>query len=89
MGGGDLMDTSALKASWAVVTAANDKVPQYFYSHLFLSHPELRPMFPIQMTGQRDKFVTALGAVVSNADNLDDVMPFIEQLGRDHVASLW
>ena len=41
-------------------------------------------MFPIQMTGQRDKFVTALGAVVANADNLDDVMPFIEQLGRDH-----
>ena len=78
------MDTSALRNSWAVVTAANDKVPQYFYSHLFVSHPELRSMFPIQMTGQRDKFVTALGAIVSNADNLDDVMPFIEQLGRDH-----
>jgi NAD(P)H-flavin reductase/hemoglobin-like flavoprotein len=84
VGGGDLMDTSALRTSWATVAAANDKVPQYFYSHLFVSHPELRSMFPIQMTGQRDKFVTALGAIVSNADNLDDVMAFIEQLGRDH-----
>jgi NAD(P)H-flavin reductase/hemoglobin-like flavoprotein len=64
--------------------ASKDKVPQYFYAHLFVSHPELRSMFPIQMQGQRDKFVTALGAIVSNADNLDDVMPFIEQLGRDH-----
>ena len=84
LGGGDPMDTSALRASWAAVMAANDKVPQYFYSHLFVSHPELRSMFPIQMSGQRDKFVTALGAIVSNADNLDDVTPFIEQLGRDH-----
>ena len=78
------MDTSALRDSWAAVMAAHDKAPQYFYSHLFVSHPELRSMFPVQMTGQRDKFVTALGAVVANADNLDDVMPFIEQLGRDH-----
>ena len=79
------MDTSALKSSWAaIVASAGDKVPQYFYSHLFVSHSELRSMFPVQMTGQRDKFVVALGAIVSNADNLDDVMTFIEQLGRDH-----
>ena len=41
-------------------------------------------MFPVQMTGQRDKLVAALGAIVSNVDNLDDVMPLLEQLGRDH-----
>lgn len=78
------MDTSALKSSWAVVASHGDKVPQYFYSHLFVSHPDLRAMFPVQMSGQRDKLVAALGAIVSNADNLDEVTPFIEQLGRDH-----
>jgi NAD(P)H-flavin reductase/hemoglobin-like flavoprotein len=78
------MDTAALKASWANVVAAGDDVPLYFYSHLFLSHPDVRPMFPIQMSGQRDKLVTALGSVVSNVDNLDDVIPLLEQLGRDH-----
>ena len=41
-------------------------------------------MFPIQMSGQRDKLVTALGAVVSNVDELDKVVPLLEQLGRDH-----
>ena len=41
-------------------------------------------MFPIQMTGQRDKLVAALGAVVSNVDELDTVIPLLEQLGRDH-----
>jgi NAD(P)H-flavin reductase/hemoglobin-like flavoprotein len=78
------MDTAALKASWANVVAAGDDVPLYFYSHLFLSHPEVRSMFPIQMSGQRDKLVTALGAVVSNVDEIDNVVPLLEQLGRDH-----
>jgi NAD(P)H-flavin reductase/hemoglobin-like flavoprotein len=78
------MDTAALKASWGRVAAAGDDVPLYFYSHLFLSHPDVRPMFPLQMTGQRDKLVTALGAVVSNVDELDKVIPLLEQLGRDH-----
>lgn len=78
------MDTSSLKESWAIVRRSGDKVPQYFYSHLFVSHPDLRAMFPIQMSGQRDKLVAALGAIISNADNLDEITPFIEQLGRDH-----
>ena len=78
------MDTAALKASWGKVAAAGDDVPLYFYSHLFLSHPEVRSMFPIQMTAQREKLVTALGAVVSNVESLDDVVPLLEQLGRDH-----
>ena len=78
------MDTAALRSSWATVAAAGDDVPLYFYSHLFLSHPEVRSMFPIQMSGQRDKLVAALGAVVSNVDQLDNVVPLLEQLGRDH-----
>jgi NAD(P)H-flavin reductase/hemoglobin-like flavoprotein len=78
------MDTAALKASWGKVAAAGDDVPLYFYSHLFLSHPEVRSMFPIQMTAQREKLVSALGAVVSNVESLDDVVPLLEQLGRDH-----
>jgi hemoglobin-like flavoprotein len=78
------MDTAALKGSWANVAAFGDDVPLYFYSHLFLSHPEVRSMFPIQMSGQRDKLVAALGAVVSSVDELDKVVPLLEQLGRDH-----
>jgi hemoglobin-like flavoprotein len=38
-------------------------------------------MFPIRMSGQRDKLVTALGSVVSE---LDKVISLLEQLGRDH-----
>jgi NAD(P)H-flavin reductase/hemoglobin-like flavoprotein len=78
------VDTAALKDSWELVTKSGDEVPLYFYSHLFLSHPDLRDMFPISMTAQRDKLVGALGRIVSNVDELDEVVPFIQQLGRDH-----
>jgi NAD(P)H-flavin reductase/hemoglobin-like flavoprotein len=78
------MDPAALKSSWALVAKAGDEVPLFFYSHLFLSHPEVREMFPVSMAAQRDKLVGALGAVVSNASQLDEVVPFLQQLGRDH-----
>ena len=85
LGRPDLMDTAALKGSWGKVVAAGDDVPLYYsLCILFLSHPEVRSMFPIQMSGQRDKLVAALGAVVSNVDELDTVVPLLEQLGRDH-----
>ncbi|MFI6830600.1 MULTISPECIES: globin domain-containing protein [unclassified Kribbella] len=78
------MDPAALKNSWALVAKSGDEVPLFFYSHLFLSHPEVREMFPVSMAAQRDKLVGALGAVVSNAAQIDEVVPFLQQLGRDH-----
>ena len=76
------MDTAALKASWGKVAAAGDDVPLYFYSPVLEPPRGARSMFLIQMSGQRDKLVTALGAVVSNVDI--DKVALLEQLGRDH-----
>ncbi|MET9022954.1 globin domain-containing protein [Actinopolymorpha sp. NPDC004070] len=78
------MDTAALQSSWQIVAKSGDDVPLYFYSHLFLSHPELRELFPISMSAQRDKLVGALGRIVSQVDQLGEVAPFIAQLGREH-----
>lgn len=78
------MDTAALKQTWAAAQSLGDEVPLYFYSHLFLTHPELRSMFPVSMATQRDRLVGALGRIVSNVDELDEVSEFIQQLGRDH-----
>lgn len=78
------MNIDALKSSWELVAKNGDEVPLFFYSHLFLTHPELREMFPISMAAQRDKLVGALGHIVSNVHQLEEVTSFIEQLGRDH-----
>jgi NAD(P)H-flavin reductase/hemoglobin-like flavoprotein len=78
------VDTDRLKSTWAAVAAHGDDVPSYFYAHLFVTHPELRALFPLTMSAQRDRLVGALGRVVSNVDDLGSVVPFVQQLGRDH-----
>jgi NAD(P)H-flavin reductase/hemoglobin-like flavoprotein len=78
------MDANALQRSWDRVTEHGEQVPLYFYSHLFVSYPEVRPMFPLSMSHQRDKFVGALGRIVSHADQIENDAAFLQHLGRDH-----
>ncbi len=78
------MDEQRLKESFARVAAYGDEVPLFFYSHLFLNHPETREMFPVSMAGQRDKLLNALGRIVSDVSSHDTLLPFLRDLGRDH-----
>ena len=78
------MDVQRLRKSFDKVASSGDEVPLFFYSHLFLSHPETRVMFPVAMMHQRDRLFQALGHVVARVDDLDTLVPFLQQLGRDH-----
>ena len=78
------MDTARLQRSFTTVAAHGDELPLYFYSHLFLTHPETRPMFPPAMGGQRDRFVRALIEIVGKVHQVQAVVPYLQQLGRDH-----
>ena len=78
------MDIAAMRANFAKAAATGDEAPLYFYSHLFLSHPETRQMFPVSMAHQRDRLFSALGDVVARVDDLDALVPILQQLGRDH-----
>jgi NAD(P)H-flavin reductase/hemoglobin-like flavoprotein len=78
------VDIAAMRANFAKAAATGDEAPLYFYSHLFLSHPEVRQMFPVSMAQQRDRLFAALGDVVARVDDLDALVPILQQLGRDH-----
>src|SRR4051794_32558045 len=78
------IDTAALQENFAAVAANGDEVALYFYSYLFLRHPETREMFPPAMDKQRDRLLTALGRIVSNVDRVGDLVPYLQDLGRDH-----
>jgi NAD(P)H-flavin reductase len=73
-----------MRANFAKAAAAGDETPLYFYSHLFLSHPETRQLFPVSMAHQRDRLFAALGDVVSKVDDLEALVPILQELGRDH-----
>ena len=78
------MDTARMKRSFARAGEFGDEVPLFFYSHLFLTHPETRQMFQVSMMQQRDRLLAALGHVTAKVDELDELVPFLQQLGRDH-----
>ena len=78
------MDIPAMRANFAKAAAAGDEAPLYFYSHLFLSHPATRALFPLSMAHQRDRLFAALGEVVARVDDLPSLVPILQGLGRDH-----
>jgi len=79
------IDTGALKENFAVVAAHGaDDVALYFYSYLFLRYPETRGMFPPAMTRQRDRPIGALVRIVTNVDKVEELLPYLQDLGRDH-----
>jgi NAD(P)H-flavin reductase len=73
-----------MRANFAKAAATGDEAPLYFYSHLFLSHPDTRRLFPVSMAHQRDRLFQALGDVVAYVDDLDRLVPILRELGRDH-----
>jgi NAD(P)H-flavin reductase len=78
------VDERRLMESFARAAAYGDEVALFFYSHLFLSHPEVRDMFPVSMAVQRDNLLDALGRIVAEVSSHDTLVPFLRGLGRDH-----
>jgi NAD(P)H-flavin reductase len=78
------LDVVRLRESFAQVSMHGDELPLFFYSDLFIKHPEVRELFPIGMATQRGRFVDALIKIVANADRADELTAFLRALGRDH-----
>jgi NAD(P)H-flavin reductase/hemoglobin-like flavoprotein len=78
------LDPGRLRDSFARVAMHGDEVALFFYSDLFLRYPDVRDLFPVSMASQRDRLLHALGQIVADADRLDELGPFLQDLGRDH-----
>ena len=78
------LDYVRLRESFARVAVHGDELPLFFYSDLFIKHPEVRDLFPVSMSAQRGHLVDALAKIVSQVHRADDLTMFLEGLGRDH-----
>jgi serine/threonine protein kinase/pimeloyl-ACP methyl ester carboxylesterase/hemoglobin-like flavoprotein len=77
-------DVQKLTASFARIAPRADEFCARVYERLFAGHPELRPMFPAEMDGQRRKLLGALGAIVDNLHYPERLVPLLEDLGQRH-----
>jgi NAD(P)H-flavin reductase/hemoglobin-like flavoprotein len=79
-----LLDVVRLRESFAHVAMHGDELPLFFYSDLFIKHPEVRELFPVSMAAQRGHLVDALVKIVSQVDSVNELAAFLQGLGRDH-----
>jgi hemoglobin-like flavoprotein len=75
----------AIKASYADVTATPRQLASRFYRELFSSAPNLRPLFPQDLTDLQGHFEAALALVVRNLDEMDTLRGPLRDLGAQHV----
>ena len=74
-----LVQTSFSKVAPIASTAAD-----LFYGRLFEIAPQVRAMFPEDLTEQKRKLMAMLGVAVSGLSHLDTILPAVRALGRRH-----
>ena len=76
---------SLVKNSWKQVVPIADQAAVLFYGKLFELDPSLKPMFKGDMTAQGQKLTRMISVAVEGLDNLDDIVPAIQDLGVKHL----
>jgi nitric oxide dioxygenase len=73
-----------VQASFAKVVPIAATAADLFYGRLFEIAPEIRSMFPDDLSGQKKKLMAMLGTVVGALARLDQLLPAVRTLGQRH-----
>lgn len=71
--------------SWNDVKPISAQAAEIFYNKLFELDPTLRPLFKNDLKSQQIKLVGALNHVVNSLNDLPNLVPVLQQLGKRHV----
>ncbi|MGJ5008775.1 globin family protein [Bradyrhizobium oligotrophicum] len=71
--------------SFAKVAPISDQAATIFYDRLFEVAPQVRAMFPDDLTEQRKKLMATLAVVVNGLTNLPAILPAASALAKRHV----
>jgi hemoglobin-like flavoprotein len=73
-----------VQASFAKVAPIADTAANLFYDRLFAIAPELRTLFPADLTEQKKKLMQMLGTAVTNLHQVEKILPAVQALGKRH-----
>jgi eukaryotic-like serine/threonine-protein kinase len=77
-------EAASIAASFGRVAPNTDPFAGSFYERLFTLRPDLRPLFPADMSKLRHKLVNALQLVVRNLRTPELIVPMLDDLGARH-----
>jgi hemoglobin-like flavoprotein len=75
-----------VQQSFSKVVPISDQAAVMFYDRLFEIAPQVKSMFPADMTAQRCKLMATLAAVVNGLGNLESILPAASALAKRHVS---
>jgi hemoglobin-like flavoprotein len=74
-----------VRASYAEVAARPRELASRFYQELFTAAPNLRPLFPGDLTSLQGHFEAALALVIRNLGEVAALRESLRELGAQHV----
>ena len=74
-----------VQQSFAKVAPISEQAAVLFYDRLFEVAPQVRTMFPDDMTEQRKKLMGTLAVVVNGLSDIGSVLPAASALAKRHV----
>ena len=72
--------------SFKLVEPIAPQAADLFYGRLFEIAPAVRPLFPSDISGQKEKLMSMIGTAVNNLHQVEKIVPAVQELGRRHVA---
>jgi hemoglobin-like flavoprotein len=78
-------EVKLVQQSFSKVAPISDQAAILFYDRLFEVAPQVRSMFPDDMTEQRKKLMMMLAAVVGGLSDLPSILPAASALAKRHV----
>jgi len=73
-----------VQSSFETVKSNADQAAQLFYNRLFDLNPNLRSMFNGSIAEQGKKLMSVLATAVASLNNLDRIVPVVQDLGKRH-----
>ncbi len=74
-----------IRSTWRKIAPHGDDAARLFYKRLFEIDPSVKPLFAgTDMSGQRKKLMQTLGSAVVGLQDLDALVPIIQDMGRRH-----
>lgn len=76
---------SLIQGSFAKVGPIAEQAAEIFYNKLFAYDPSLRRMFKSDMKDQGRKLMSVLGVAVASLNDLNALVPTLQNLAKQHV----
>lgn len=80
------MQKQLVRSTFSRVVPNADTVAELFYAKLFALDPAVKPLFKGDMKEQGRKLMRTIATAVNGLDDLNALVPVLQDLGRRHVA---